>query len=266
MSAPTITSIRNAALELAARGLRVIPCRARTKEPLFKEWQRKATTDVNTICGWWASRPYNIAIATGEASGVWALDIDGDAGEGTLLELENRHGKLPPTVEVITGDDGRHLYWRWPTGVEIRNRQERADIPSLHVRGTNGYCLAPPSVHPNTGREYAWSVDSSDTFADAPAWLIDLVVRNRASKPITVTSPDAWCSFLNTRVEGSHRGSAIARLSGMLLRRYVHALVALDLVRFFNALRCDPPLEDNEVVEIITSILRREKERRGGLS
>ena len=175
-----MTALRDAALKLAQNGLRVFPLWPRTKDPMVKGWPEKATTDPNVVRGWWRSGDSNIGIATGANSGIWVLDVDGEEGEQTLRALEAEHGALPPTVEAITGK-GRHLYFRWPLGTEIRNTQTRDDIPGLDVRGNGGYVCAPPSIHPS-GRVYAWSVDSTDEFADAPEWLLELVT-NRAAAP-----------------------------------------------------------------------------------
>jgi hypothetical protein len=106
-----MTPLGQAALALAARGMRVFPCHERQKEPLINDNLNRATTDPNIIKGWWSSGNYNIGIATGPGSGIWVLDIDGEEGEETLRRLEGEHGPLPPTVEVITGGAGRHLYF-----------------------------------------------------------------------------------------------------------------------------------------------------------
>jgi hypothetical protein len=165
---------RKAALRLARLDFRVFPCRERSKEPLISDNLKRATTDANVVNGWWASRDFNIGIATGAASNIWVLDIDGDQGEQTLLDLEATHGKLPTTATVITGA-GRHLYWRWSSGVEIRNIQCRDDMAGLDVRGEGGYVITAPSIHPS-GHTYRW-VDVNAAFAAAPAWLIGLVTR-----------------------------------------------------------------------------------------
>jgi hypothetical protein len=60
----------------------------------------------------------------------------------------------------------------------------------------------------------------------------------------------------------SRRGHAIGRLSGLLLRRYIDPLCVLDLARLFNAARCQPPLNDDDVARIVAAITDREKQRR----
>jgi hypothetical protein len=258
-----LNPLGTAALKLAAKGMRIFPIIEQQKEPAIVDNLSRATIDTNVIKGWWRSRDFNIGIATGEGAGVWVLDIDGEEGEATLRALEAGHSALPPTVEAITGK-GRHLYFRWPPdGPEIRNTQHRDDIPGIDVRGNGGFAIVPPSIHPS-GRTYAWSVDSASEFADAPDWLINLVTNKSRSNggPGEAMSPERWRTFVSETHDGSRRSHAIARLSGLLLRRFIDPLVALDLVRMFNALHCAPPLEEAEVIRIVTDIATREKQRR----
>ncbi len=255
-----MTPLGQAAIALGARGLRVFPCWPRKKEPAIRDNLRLAAVDETIVRRFWGEQGvYNIGVATGPGSGVWVLDIDGWR-ERTLSRLEAEHGAMPPTVEAISGA-GRHLYFRWPDGAEIRNSQDRVDIPGLDVRGDGGYVLAPPSVHPS-GRAYCWSVDSASAFADAPRWLIDLAAKDRGGRAMNAATPGNWRSFVNEPVEGSHRGHAVARLYGLLVRKYVDPVVALDIVRMFNELRSKPPLDDPEVVRIANAIADREADRR----
>jgi hypothetical protein len=259
----TVTSLRDAAIALAQKGMRVFPCLERAKEPAISNNLQRATTDVNWIAGWWKTHSYNIGIATGADSGVWVLDVDGDEGEATLRDLEAQHGALPSTVEAITGK-GRHLYWRWPTGHIIRNIQNRAALPGIDVRGDGGYVLAPPSVHPS-GRVYAWSVDSGNAFEDAPDWLVDLIAKDR-DRPYTASSPEQWQTFLDESADGSRRGAAIARLCGLLARKGVDPVIAFGIVRAFNDARCQPPLEFPEVETIAIDVLRLDADQLGSNS
>src|SRR5262245_11531725 len=135
------------ALALAAKGLAVFPCRARTKKPACPHGCLDATHDAATIESWWRGDPnYNVAIATGAPSGVFVIDVDGDDGEAALRKLEAEHGMLPPTVEVITAR-GRHLYFKMPAHPVPCSVDKIA--PGIDVRGDGGYVLAPPSVHPD---------------------------------------------------------------------------------------------------------------------
>jgi hypothetical protein len=254
-----VTPLGHAALKLAARGLRVFPIIRGGKKPAVADNLRIAAVDEVIIRKWWNTIDWNIGVATGPGSGVWVLDLDGFEHEAWLRERETEHAPLPATVEAITAR-GRHLYFAWPQGAAIRNVQYRDDFPDVRAEG--GYVLAPPSIHPS-GRRYSWSVDSASEFAAAPQWLVDLVVKNRGVDGVALAAPpDAWRSFVDDRFDGSHRGWAIAKLAGLLLRRYLDPFVALSLCRLFNESRCAEPLDDIEVTRIVNRIAAREAERR----
>ncbi len=136
-----------------------------------------ATIDQEKIRGWWSKHPEgNIAVATGYASGFFVLDVDLPAGEVSRARLENKYDKLPETVEQITGAGGRHLLFKVPTEVEIRNSTGRLGS-KLDIRGEGGYIIVAPSRH-MSGKTYAWSPGHGPEeigMAEAPPWLIDLV-------------------------------------------------------------------------------------------
>ena len=102
-------SMIGTALALARRSLAVFPCKVADKVPAKPHGCLDATVDPTVIRQWWKQEPdYNVAVATGTASAVFAIDVDGLDAEVELRKLEADHGKLPATVEVITAR-GRHL-------------------------------------------------------------------------------------------------------------------------------------------------------------
>jgi hypothetical protein len=107
---------------------------------------KSATTDVNLIQTWWKLWPEaNVAIVTGAFSGLLVLDVDPrHGGEESLEELEAKHGRIPDTMETITGGGGRHILFAHPGGV-VGNKVGL--VPGLDVRGDGGYIVAPPSLH-----------------------------------------------------------------------------------------------------------------------
>src|SRR5437879_4495441 len=122
-------------------------CHSAGKHPRTEHGFKDATMDITFIRRWVKEWPdANRAIATGADSGLVVLDVDPDkGGDESLAVLENAHDWLPPTIEVITGGGGRHVYLSHP-GIEIRNSAGELG-PGLDVRGDGGYVLAPPSTH-----------------------------------------------------------------------------------------------------------------------
>jgi len=251
-------SMIGTALALARRSLAVFPCKVADKVPATPHGCLDATVDPTVIRQWWKQEPdYNVAVATGTASAVFAIDVDGLDAEVELRKLEADHGKLPATVEVITAR-GRHLYFKMP-GVPIRNSAGKVTV-GIDVRATGGYTLSPPSLHPS-GKRYAWSVDSAATFADAPAWLLAKIAEPSGNSKQPAPASE-WRGLIADGVPEGARNSVLARITGYLLRHHVDPLFAAGLVQSFNATRCLPPLTEKEVAQIVDSICKRELQRR----
>lgn len=155
LDSPPVTalSLADAAIAYAEAGWAVFPCRPRGKTPLTEHGVKDATTNLAVVKQWWADTPdANIGVATGQPSGIWVLDIDGDPGLQSLRALADTGHTVPLTLSSGTGH-GTHLFYLAPPGLTIRNR---AGVrPGIDVRGDGGYVIVPPSVHP-TGRRYRW--------------------------------------------------------------------------------------------------------------
>lgn len=162
-------------------------CTSPGKHPLTKHGFRDATTDPAIVAAWWKKYPWaNIAIATGEKSGrLMVIDLDskpeaGIDGEETWRQAA---GNIPATVEVLTGGGGRHLYFAYPDGVDLKSGTGVLG-PGVDLRADGGYVLAPPSLH-ISGRRYEWeaSSDPIDGVAVAPAPLWSLNGHGKAIQP-----------------------------------------------------------------------------------
>ena len=216
MNAPP--NFARAAFRLAMRGLHVFPLTPGTKVPMKgTHGCRNASRDLNLVRAWWAKWPSaNIGIATGCASGVWALDVDPrHGGAVALAALESEHGALPPTITASTPRGGTHYYWQWPTdGPEIRNSTSRVG-DGLDVLAEGGGVVAPPSVRALGGR-YAWCCAGA-TLAAAPDWLVNLT-----RPPARPTSANQCPSSTTASIQGD-------------VDRYVAAAAASELQELGNA-------------------------------
>ncbi len=119
-------------------------CTSVAKHPLTPSGCLDATKDESRLNEYFSGdyERANIAVATGEVSGIWVMDVD---ELESLHTLETQYGALPKTPLVRTGGGGRHFYFRHP-GVRVPNSQSKI-AKKIDVRGDGGYVLLPPSVH-----------------------------------------------------------------------------------------------------------------------
>ena len=172
------------AIALAQQGFHIFPLAPGTKKPMFKDWQKLATTDPETIERWWRHLPEaNIAIACGR-SNLLVVDLDQakkpggpQHGQQTLTALAADR-ELPRTFTVASARGGRHLYFRQPEGAELRNTAGSATAglgPLIDTRGHGGFIVAPGSFF--EGGSYL--VEDQAPVAPLPSWIVDELTKRK---------------------------------------------------------------------------------------
>lgn len=147
-------------------------CKSAGKHPRLTAWQREENlvrTEAQLLA--WPAET-NWGLATGKASGVWALDVDlkngGLAGLRQLIDA----GMIAPSRRHMTGSGGQHLLFLMPRDFVPTNRTG-ALPPGIDVRGEGGQIVLPPSVS-GTGEYRIAEVFGLNVAAPAPA-LLDLI-------------------------------------------------------------------------------------------
>ncbi len=244
-----------AALGYLRRKWAVVPVAPRSKRPIvrWQEFQHRPPTE-SEVMAWFERWPSgNIAIVTGAISGLVVIDVDPrHGGDRSLEAMETRHGPLPATVESVTGGGGRHLYFAYP-GRETRNRAGL--MPGIDLRGDGGCIVVPPSIHP-TGRRYRWKPGHAPgqvALAPLPVWL---EVPRFAEDGPRGRPVDYWRELVREGVREGRRNATIASFTGHLLWHGVDPDVAMELMLAWNRVRCQPPLDDAEVIRTVRSIER----------
>jgi hypothetical protein len=162
-----VQGLRDSALDYAAAGLPVVPCRG--KQPITPHGLYDATTDELQIRRWWKELPgANVAIRCGIGCDV--VDVESPAGVEALTEAASPY-RLGWGWIAQTGK-GFHYYLA-PGG----HRSRSAILPDVEFRGRNALVVAPPSRHPN-GRQYRWVRGVAFGEVDLqppPEWLAMLI-------------------------------------------------------------------------------------------
>jgi putative DNA primase/helicase len=235
-----------AALAYAARGWSVFPLAGKRPYPGTHGYL-DATTNEKTIRAWWRQWPEaNVAIACSSVNGPIVIDIDGPSGEPLVEELG-----LPPTREATSGRLGRrHLYYAASDATIKRTIRPRGKDVAFDVLGDGGYVVAPPSVHPETGKPYRWTRIA--TPRPVPGSVAALVTKRSgpARKNTAAPMPDEIG-------EGS-RDDMLTSLAGSMRRRGMAESSILAALLSENEKRCNPPLSQRQVEKIARSIGKKE--------
>jgi Bifunctional DNA primase/polymerase, N-terminal len=149
-----------AALELAACGIRVFPCK-QDKTPYTDHGFKDASCDKDIIAGWWAQWPGAlIGVPTGAISGFDILDVD-RRHQGAKDWYHANRSRLPKTRAHRTRSGGLHLLFRHHDLVTCTVSKLARGIDT---RGSGGYIIHWPSA--------GYPVVLDAPLAPWPEWLL----------------------------------------------------------------------------------------------
>lgn len=258
-----------AAMQYAMLGWKVIPlhsiengrctcrnagCTAPGKHPITQHGLKDATTDPAIINTWWTKYPWaNVGVLTGQESGIVVLDIDPrHNGDDTLFDLVTKNGKLPDTLESLTGGGGKHLIFQYP-GKHIPNDSKGAIFgPGIDVRGDGGYIVAVPSMH-ISGKNYEWEVSSDPNTTpplSLPAWALQMFPNGNGNH----TQPQQ--PIPGKKIGQGRRNQKLTSLAGSMRKRGFSQTAIEKALLDYNKQNCYPPLTDQEVLAIAQSIAK----------
>jgi len=138
------------ALKYQAMGWSIIPIRQGTKQPAIRSWKPYQTKkpEIEQIRQWFSTGDNSIAVILGAVSGgLTCRDFDEMAEYEKWAQDNPKLAESLPTVETARG---MHVYF-------LSDCKGTKHIENGELRGKGGYCLAPPSVHPD-GVLYRWKI------------------------------------------------------------------------------------------------------------
>jgi putative DNA primase/helicase len=223
-------------------------CPSAGKHPATANGVKDASTDSDQIQRWFGNgRPWNIGIAAGADSKLAILDIDPkNGGTETVKQY-----KIPRTLEVITGSGGRHYYFADPEGT-VKNSAGKLG-EGLDVRGTNGYVVAPPSLH-LSGNEYRWAIDpGAIELAGLPRWMNGSGQKSAVRSQNTDDGP----------IKEGQRNEKMCSIAGSMRRQGCDEEAIHAALININQRRCEPPMEYDELRRIARSVAQYPVEQDG---
>jgi Bifunctional DNA primase/polymerase, N-terminal len=189
---PTLTE----ALRLAALGYTILPLHTPTdgvcscgnstcgthagKHPRVEGWQRKHTSNPETITTWYGQWPTaNVGILTDFREVI--IDIDPKNG-GKLEDI----GEVPLTPTCRSGSGGWRLWFSLPEDfrddirTHLREQESLVELPGIDLLNDRQVCVMPPSLH-FSGSFYVW--EEGKRLGDIPVAVLPPQLLARVRKP-----------------------------------------------------------------------------------
>jgi hypothetical protein len=183
----------DAALAWAARGFRVFPLAAGTKDQPIVPFVEAATTDPATIRAWWSDpvmgfeRDYNIGV---ETSALNVVDIDVRNGKPGLQNFLDLVGGFD-TLTVSTPSGGYHCYFVGPPAANKVGNGKNGWPLGVDIRSHHGYVVGPGSftVASENSVEGFYSVLIDGRPEDTPD-TVKALLRPPLLRPATVRASE----------------------------------------------------------------------------
>jgi len=256
----------NAALKYHEMGFSIIPIRPDKKPHIpWAEYQNKQATP-EEIEGWWARWPRaNVAIVTGQLSGVFVVDCDNGEAYQKIQEL------LPDSLVTCIAKTprGYHIYFSYPNGQRIGNATNA--LPKVDIRGEGGYVIAPPSIN-GDGMAYDWLEGLSMHDEDpAPApesiyKIINSLYRGEVTDPNANDCRRLQATSNDIRIlTKGRRDEDLYHVANCLLKGGCEASCSEQVLRIL-AKNAIPPFPQSEIKAKIDSALKRSVKRKTNIS
>lgn len=175
------------------------------KHPRTVHGLADATTDLEQVRKWWTQWPSaNIGVRTGDGIGV--VDLDGPEG----LASGRKMGLMSP-VKTLTGN-GEQLWYLVPEGQKLVTRRAAKIADGVDTRGTGGFVVVPPSLHPN-GKRYSWagSPISRGLLPRLPAQFIE---QKTALPGLAKRNETGWIAEAIKEMRNGHVHNTLIRVLG----------------------------------------------------
>jgi hypothetical protein len=161
------------AIELAIqRGWKIFPLIHRSRYALEQPLLCQATSSVKQIEAWQQQFPdCPWAVATGEKSGVFAVEFSRDLGIQSMRSRCAGDFAAMDTLQIRTAKQVT-MFFGWPEAGLLASRREQI-AEGISIRHSGGYAWLPADIGESDG-QYTYS-NPTESPKDAPGWLLNLI-------------------------------------------------------------------------------------------
>lgn len=245
-----------AALAWAARGFRVFPLAAGTKDKPLVPFTEMATTDAGVITSWWRDpvmgieRDYNIGV---ETTGLNVVDIDVRNGKQGLQSFVDLVGGFD-TLTVMTPSGGYHCYYEGPDAANKVGNGKNGWPVGIDIRSHHGYVVGPGSI--TQEGQYRVLIDGRPEATPPPVLRLltppnirpVAVQSSEEDTPSAISMATAYLAGPATpAVEGQGGDSTTYQVSCRVRDFGLSEAVAFRLINAIWNPRCDPPWHPDEL-------------------
>lgn len=270
------------ALFYASLGWAVFPIQPREKAafynyPEYKDpetgntysWKYQATKNPQRIEIFWTEHPdANIGVATGTASDLYVLDLDiekpGKTRDGRkhFIEWQKKRGENINTNTPVskTGSGGNQIFYTCDEKI-FNNGAQIYKGYGVDRRGEGGYCVLPPSIHPN-GKRYTWKQSPTEYKVQRPNIT---AFEYMGGLPAPEHEPIEYAQGyeIPEQITEGGRTDELIRYTGQIIAKNPSLTEdqIKDLIKAANLNRCKPPLDERELAKQVYPSIRRFKSR-----
>lgn len=228
------------------------------------------------VAQFWATRPWNIGLPTGQINRLLVIDIDPrNGGFNSLDDFEaiRPGGPLPRTLTAHTGGGGRHLFYSLPAGVVIKKGPMHKDFPGIDIQADGAQVVLPPSLH-RSGIRYMWADgrNGGEELAVLPDDMIDFLTKRSAGSGSgaglgTGVDLDA---VMRDGIPDGQRNNVLYKVACKIARQWgvdddSKLPIIVSLVEAVNEKACRPPLPIDELPPLINSAVQFIRSDPGGI-
>jgi hypothetical protein len=159
-------------LRAASLNWRLYPVQPQGRFAATKALLEEATNSREQLEKWAVEYPgCNWALATGQASGIFVIEMDGERGRDALYVLSGHEWDWQQTLQSQAGYIG-YAFFRWPAELSMRNAGKKI-APGVSIRGEGDSVLISPSKY-SSGVSHTW-LNPDATVAACPQSLLESV-------------------------------------------------------------------------------------------